>query len=93
MSPIFLKKIALAHQHPKTLPGEEEIHIFITQILQFLFPELGDTRLSSILEIKTAHNLLRIQFEQLLQKTKACDPNYTLSISCLLYTSPSPRDS
>ncbi len=81
MSPDFLKKIELAHQHPKTLPGEEEIHAFITKTLQFLFPELGDARLNSILEIQTAHNVLRIQFEELLKKTKACDPDCTASLS------------
>jgi len=81
MSPAFLKKIELAHQHPKTLPGEEEIHAFITKILQFLFPELGDVRLNSVLEIQTAHNLLRLQFEELLKKTKACDPNCTEELS------------
>ncbi len=81
MSPDFLKKIELAHQHPKTLPGEEEIHAFITKTLQFLFPELGDVRFNSILEIQTAHNVLRIQFEELLKKTKACDPDCTASLS------------
>ena len=81
MSPEFLKKIQLAHQHPKTLPGEKEIDAFITKILQFLFPELGDVRLDSILEIQTAHNLLQLQFEELLKKTKACDPECTSEIT------------
>ena len=81
MSPEFLKKIAQAHQHPKSLPGEEEIHKFISEILQFMFPELGDVRFKSQLEIQTAHNLLRLQFEELLRKTKACDPECTTSIT------------
>ena len=81
MSPDFLKKIQIAHQHPKTLPGEEEIGTFINKILQFLFPELSDVRLNSILEIQTAHNLLQLQFEELLKKTKACDPACTAEIT------------
>lgn len=87
MSPDFFKKIEIAHQHPKTLPGEEEIHAFITKTLQFLFPELGDVRLHSPLEIQTAHNLLQIQFEELLKKTKACDPDCTASLSTSFFES------
>ena len=75
MSPEFFEKIATAHQLPKSLPGEEEIHKFISKLLQFLFPELNDVRLTSRLEIETNYNLLKLQFENLLLKTHACQNN------------------
>lgn len=81
MSPEFFEKIATAHRHPKSLPGEEEIHKFVTDLLQFLFPELNDIRLTSKLEIETGFNLLKLQFEHLLLKTHACE-NDGIKSSC-----------
>ena len=73
MQPSFFQKIAEAHFLPKALPGEKEIDDFIVLLLQFLFPELNNIRFRSQLEIETVFNQLRLDFEQLLLKTKACD--------------------
>lgn len=73
MQKTFFDKIAAAHYLPKALPGETEINIFIEHLLQFLFPELNNIRYQSSLEIETTFNRLKLDFEQLLRKTKACD--------------------
>lgn len=73
MKTSFLDKISNAHNIPKALPGEQQIDAFIVQLLQFLFPELNDVRYQSQLRIETEFNRLRLDFEQLLMKTKACD--------------------
>jgi serine O-acetyltransferase len=73
MQDSFFNKIADAHFHPKALPGEKEIDEFIVHLLQFLFPELNNIRYQSELEIQTEFNRLRLDLEQLLLKTKACD--------------------
>ncbi|MDH5609999.1 MAG: serine O-acetyltransferase [Cyclobacteriaceae bacterium] len=73
MNPSFYEKIARAHFRPKALPGEEEIDAFLVRIMQFLFPELNNVRFESKLEIETRYNLVKLQFEQLLSKTTACE--------------------
>lgn len=69
----FLEKIYQSHQSPKTLPGVEEVERFLSNLMQFLFPELNDKRLSSRLAVKTHFNLLQLEFENLLYKTEACE--------------------
>jgi S-sulfo-L-cysteine synthase (O-acetyl-L-serine-dependent) len=66
-------KILKAHQVPKQLPGTKEVADFINRLLEFLFPELNGKRLRSELEVKTTFNQLRLDFEQLLFETKACE--------------------
>jgi serine O-acetyltransferase len=72
MKPSFFKKISLAHQSPKRLPGVEEIDAFIVSLMQFLFPELNEHRLCSGLEVHTQYQLLQLGFQNLLSKTEAC---------------------
>jgi len=72
MNRSFIEKIAKAHQIPKSLPGIGEIDKFISNLTQFLYPELNNKRLESNLEIETQLNLLKLEFEKLLIKTKAC---------------------
>lgn len=72
MNASLLNKLHEAHQLPKTLPGEGEAERFIDRLLQVLFPELSDERLSSVDAIETHLRLLRLQFESLLYKTHAC---------------------
>jgi serine O-acetyltransferase len=69
----FLEKIYQAHQTPKTLPGVEEVELFLSNLLEFLFPELNDERLTSRLAVETHFNLLKLEFENLLYKTEACE--------------------
>jgi serine O-acetyltransferase len=75
-----LKKIYKAHQQPKSLPGIEEVEDFLEDLLHFLFPELGNHRLSTILEVETHFNILKINFERLLIENKACSANQIDSI-------------
>lgn len=83
MKTSFFEKIQKAHQTPKTLPGMEEIDSFILNLMQFLFPELSEHRLTKALEIQTKYQLLQLQFEGLLSKTEACQHNHIKSIcSC-----------
>ncbi len=72
MSPELLNKVYSVHQCPKTLPGIAEIESFIHDLLQFLFPELNNKRLKSMLEVETHSHLLLLQFQQLLSQTEAC---------------------
>lgn len=72
MSPELLQKIYLAHQTPKNLPGISEIESFINDLLQFLFPELNNRRLTSELEVKTHAQILCLDFQRLLNQTQAC---------------------
>jgi len=72
MKSSFFKKISRSHTLPKELPGVAEIDEFIINLMQFLFPELNNIRLQSELEINTGYNLMKLQFQQLLLKTKAC---------------------
>ncbi len=69
----FLERIYEAHQEPKTLPGVEEVELFITNLLQFLFPELNDKRLNSRLAVEAHFKTLQLEFQNLLYKTEACD--------------------
>lgn len=69
----FLEKIYEAHQIPKALPGVEEVEHFLAELLEFLFPELNDERLTSRLAVETKFNQLKLHFENLLYKTEACD--------------------
>ncbi len=69
----FLEKIYEAHQSPKTLPGVEEVEHFLANLLQFLFPELNDRRLSSRLAVEAHFKMLQLDFENLLHKTAACE--------------------
>lgn len=73
MNSSFLQKISSAHNLPKTLPGESEIDSFVVNMLQFLFPELNNVRLTTDLEIETRFNQLKIEFKHLLSKTRACE--------------------
>ncbi|MEM9326245.1 MAG: serine acetyltransferase [Bacteroidota bacterium] len=72
MTPQFFRKISDAHNQPKTLPGEEEIDDFIVKLLQFLFPELNRVRLVHEDNIRDQYRGIQLDFEQLLEKTKAC---------------------
>ncbi len=72
MKPSFFDKIQKSHSRSKELPGVAEIDDFIVNLMQFLFPELNNIRLRSELEIDTAYNILKLQFEELLMKTSAC---------------------
>lgn len=65
-------KILDSHSRPKALPGQAEIDRYITSLLQFLFPELSDKRLVSEAHVRVAFDDIRLQFEQLLHKTRAC---------------------
>ena len=76
----FLEKIYEAHQAPKNLPGVEEVERFLANLLQFLFPELNDKRLSSRLAVETHFNLLHLEFENLLYKTEACEKSGIRSV-------------
>ena len=73
MSPEFLEKISTSHFKPKILPGEEEIDHFIVRLLQFLFPELSQTRGKSEEEILAKYKKIKAGFEELIAKTKACN--------------------
>jgi serine O-acetyltransferase len=86
MTSSFFDKIQRSHQLPKELPGVAEIDDFIQKLMQFLFPELNNIRLESRLEIETAFNLLHLQFEQLLLKTKACDATGVKDICSRFFT-------
>ena len=76
----FLERIYAAHQEPKTLPGVEEVESFITNLLQFLFPELNDKRLTSRLAVETQFKSLHLEFQNLLYKTEACEKTGVRSI-------------
>lgn len=76
----FLEKIYQAHQQPKTLPGVEEVEHFLANLLEFLFPELNDERLTSRLAVETKFNQLKLDFETLLFKTEACDKSGVRSV-------------
>ncbi len=76
----FLEKISKAHHVPKALPGEKEIDSFLVGLLEFLYPELNNVRLTTKLEIETRFNQLRIEFEKLLSKTSACEKDNIDSI-------------
>ncbi|MEO1258888.1 MAG: serine acetyltransferase [Bacteroidota bacterium] len=76
----FLEQIYLAHQSPKTLPGVEEVESFLSHLLQFLFPELNDQRLSSRLAVETHFKMLHLDFQNLLYKTEACDKSGVRSV-------------
>lgn len=80
MKKSFFEKISEAHYLPKALPGETEIDDFIVLLLQFLYPELNNVRYQSKLEIETEFSRLKLNFEQLLVKTKACEKNGVHSI-------------
>lgn len=73
MNTKFLNKIYEAHQCPKVLPGTMEIERFVSNLLDFLFPELSEKRFRTPLEVETNFHLLRLDFEKLLYKTEACD--------------------
>lgn len=76
----FLKKIATSHDRPKALPGSEEIDSFLVRLLQFLFPELNNIRLDKEEELELEYSEIKRAFEQLLEKTKACESNQVMSI-------------
>lgn len=76
----FLQKIADAHHQPKALPGATEIDDFLIRLLQFLFPELNDVRLSSPAEINLEYMAIKLAFEKLLEKTSACSSDQVDSI-------------
>jgi serine O-acetyltransferase len=84
MKNTFLNKISQSHHQPKALPGVDEIDDFIVDLMQFLFPELNNVRLGSDLEIETTYNTLRLKFEKLLLKTKACNADNVVS-TCKLF--------
>lgn len=73
MKESFYSKISEAHFLPKQLPGKDEIEKYIEDLLLFLYPELNNIRLGSKLEIETSFSSLKVQFEQLLNKTQACE--------------------
>ena len=76
----FLKKIAASHDRPKALPGSEEIDSFLVRLLQFLFPELNNIRLTKEEELDLEYSEIKRAFEQLLEKTRACESQQVLSI-------------
>ena len=76
----FLEKIYQAHQTPKTLPGVEEVENFLSNLLQFLFPELSDKRLNSRLAVEAHFKMLNLEFENLLNKTEACEKTGVRSV-------------
>ena len=80
MKQAFLKKIYQAHQQPKAFPGSKEVELFLTDLLQFLFPELNTIRFASPLEVETRFNQLKLDFEKLLIKTEACQRNSVMSV-------------
>ncbi len=82
----FLDKIYQAHKSPKTLPGVEEVDFFLAKLMKFLFPELNEKRLDSKLAVETHFNLLKLDFEQLLYKTEACDKAGIRSICQRFFT-------
>lgn len=86
MESSFLKKIAAAHDRPKALPGAEEIDAFLVRLLQFLFPELNNIRLHEEAAIEKEYAEIKLTFEQLLEKTKACDSTQFMSICEFFFT-------
>jgi len=72
MKESFINKLYQAHNLPKELPGEKEIDEFMIRLLQFLFPERNNIRLTSKEQIIREHENLRELFKSLLLKTK-CD--------------------
>ncbi len=80
MNPSFKEKISKAHLIPKALPGVDEIDQFLQKLLYFLFPELNNIRFETETSILGQLNMLKADFEQLLAKTKACDPESVNSI-------------
>ncbi len=72
MHPSLLEKLVRAHQLPKTLPGTGEAEAFVDNLLQVLFPELSDERLSSVEAIDSRLRTLQSDFEGLLYSTRAC---------------------
>ncbi|WP_109831055.1 serine O-acetyltransferase EpsC [Reichenbachiella versicolor] len=74
MKDSLLKKLHQAHNIPKELPGEKEIDDFMISLLQFLFPERNNIRLTTDEQIIEEHKNLRDMFRKLLSKTK-CDDN------------------
>lgn len=80
MDSYFLKKIAASHERPKVLPGSEEIDSFLVRMLQFLFPELNNIRLDRVEDLELEFSEIKRAFEQLLEKTKACESNQVMSI-------------
>ncbi|MGL1889432.1 MAG: serine O-acetyltransferase [Reichenbachiella sp.] len=83
MKKSFYDKISTAHQVPKALPGEKEIDLFIRRLLEFLFPELNNVRLTED-EIELEYHDIKQSFRHLLLKTKACDKSFAIS-SCELF--------
>lgn len=65
---------------PKALPGVEEINHFLEKLLYFLFPELNDLRLKDKPQILNQLEDIKVDFELLLAKTKACNPEDVLTI-------------
>lgn len=73
MKDSLLNKLHKTHNMPKELPGEKEIDDFMVRLLQFLFPERNDIRLTSNEQIIAEHENLREMFNGLLLKTKCSD--------------------
>ncbi len=79
MDSYFLKKIAASHDRPKALPGSAEIDGFLVRLLQFLFPELNNIRLKREQDLELEYSEIKRAFEQLLEKTKACNQQQVMS--------------
>lgn len=71
----FLEKIFTAHLSPVNLPGTDEVDLFITHLMEFLFPELNNTRLKTQLAVETQFKMLHLEFETLLYRIESCDPD------------------
>ena len=73
MKKSLLDKLYLAHNIPKELPGENEIDEFVVRLLQFLFPERNNIRLTTKEQIKGEHENIRELFRNLLLKTNCVE--------------------
>lgn len=59
----------------------EEVERFLSNLMQFLFPELNDRHLGSPLAVEAHFKMLHLEFENILHKTEACDKDDIHSLS------------
>jgi serine O-acetyltransferase len=72
MDNTFLENLMEKHRLTPEVPSSHTVATWSNGLLVVLFPEVAENRLASTFEIQMILNQLKIQLEQMLQKTKAC---------------------
>ncbi len=72
MDNTFLEILMKRHQLTPEVPSSHTVATWSNGLLVVLFPEVAENRLASTFEIQMILNQLKIQLEQMLQKTQAC---------------------